>query len=89
MRSCVKSTTTASQYNLLKAQLEEIAKKQPTLQPWIKWWDARHSHICTPFRGAGLPGVNLSEMGNAGWKPYKTLRLVHAAKQDVASMMLQ
>ena len=28
-------------------------------------------------------------MGNAGWKPYNTLRLVHTAKQDVASMMLQ
>ena len=39
--------------------------------------------------GGGLPGVNLSEMGNAGWKPYNTLQLVHAAKQDIASMMLQ
>ena len=28
-------------------------------------------------------------MGNAGWNPYNTLRLVHAAKQDIASTMLQ
>ena len=66
-----------------------MAKKQPTLQPWIKWWDARCSNIFAPLWGAGLPGMNLSEMGNAGWKPHSTLRLVHAAKQDVASMMLQ
>ena len=46
------------------------------------------SHFC-PFRGAGLPSVNLSEIRNAGWKPYNTLRLVHAAKQDVAFMILQ
>ena len=34
-----KSTTT-SQYNLLKGQLEELAKKHPTLDPWIQWWYA-------------------------------------------------
>ena len=49
-----KSTTTASQYNLLKAQLEEMAKKQPTLQSWIKWWDARCSHIL-PLLGGRTP----------------------------------
>ena len=45
-------------------------------------------YICT-FRGGGLPGVNLSEMGNAGWKPYNTSRLVHAANQGMATMILQ
>ena len=58
-----KSTTTASQYNLLKGQLDQLAKNQPILEPWIKWWDARKAHIFAPFRGAGLPGVNLSEIG--------------------------
>ena len=84
-----KSITAISQYNLLKAELKEMTKKKPTLQPWIKWWDARCAHTFAPFKVAGLPGVNLSEMGNAGWKPCNTLRLVHAAKQDIASMMLQ
>ena len=69
-----KSTTTTSQYNLLKGQLEELATKHPTLHPWIQWWHAHQSHIFAPFRGGGLPGVNLSEIGNAGWKPYNTLR---------------
>ena len=84
-----KSTTTTSQYNLLKEQLEELAKKHTTLNPWIQWWHVCRSHIFAPFRGGDLHGVNLSEMGNAGWKPYNTLRLVHAAKQDTATMILQ
>ena len=46
------------------------------------------SHISVPFRGGGLPGVNLSKVGNVGWKPYNTLRLEHAAKQDTATMIL-
>ena len=31
----------------------------------------------------------MSEIGNAGWKPYNTLRLVHVAKQDTATMIMQ
>ena len=69
--------------------MEEIAKKHDTLVPWIKWWDMRRSHIFVPFRGASLPGVNLSEIGNAGWKAINTLHLVHAGKQDTATMILQ
>ena len=37
----------------------------------------------------GLLGVNLSEQGNAGWKPSATMCLVKAAKYDVATMLLQ
>ena len=82
-------STTINQYNLLKGQLEELAMKYPPFNPWIQWWHVHRSHIFAPFRGGGLPGVNLSEMGNAGWKPYSTLRLVHATKQDTAAMILQ
>ena len=48
---CKKLTTatTVSKYNILKSQLDEMAKIYPTLQPWIKWWDARRSHIFAPF----------------------------------------
>ena len=75
-----KSTTTTSQYNILKGLLEELPKKHPTLHPWMQCWYAGSSHIFAPFRGGGLPGVNKSEIGNAGWKPYNTLRLVHLEK---------
>ena len=35
-----------------------------------------------------LPGVNLSEQGNAGWVTCQ-MQLVHAAKYDVSTMMTQ
>ena len=41
-----------------------------------------------PFRGGGLPGVTLSEQGNAGWKRHM-MSLVRAAKEDFAIMVLQ
>ena len=41
-----------------------------------------------PFRGGGLPGVNLSEQGNAGWKR-QPMSLVRAAKEDFATVVLQ
>ena len=90
-KTCEKlcKSTTTSQYNLLKGQLEELAKKHPTLNLWIQWWHVHRSHIFVPFRGGGLLGVKLSEMGNAGWKPFNTLRLAHTVKQDTATMILQ
>ena len=33
--------------------------------------------------------MNLSEQGNAGWKPSATMHFVMAAKYDVATMLLQ
>ena len=33
--------------------------------------------------------MNLSEQGNAGWKPSATMHLVKAAKYDVATMLLK
>ena len=53
------------------------------------YWDPRRSHIFKPFRGSGLPGVNMSEQGNVTFKPSQTMRLVHAAKYDVATMLEQ
>ena len=46
-----------------------MVKLYPDLKPWIAWWHPRPSHIFAPFRIEGLPKVNFSEIGNAGWKP--------------------
>ena len=81
--------TTVADYNTLKERLDGIAELFPDLKSWIEWWHVRRSHIFHPFRGSGLPGVNYSEMGNKGWKTRTTMRLVHAAKYDVATMLLQ
>ena len=81
--------TTVADYNCLKLVLDDLAERNPQIKPFILYWDPRKSHIFRPFCGAGLPGVNLSEQGNASFKPSQTMRLVHAAKYDVATMLEQ
>ena len=73
--------TTVAKYKILKSRQEEITKLYPEIVNWIDWQHERQSHIFTPFRGDGLPGVILSEQGNAGWKR-RPMSLVRAAKED-------
>ena len=78
------NSTTVAAYYVVKSRLDEIGKAYPEIESWIDWWHERRSHIFGPFRGGGIPGVNLSEQGNAGWK-VTTMRLVDAAKYDTAT----
>ena len=89
--TCMKlcHVTTVAKYTVLKSKLDEIAKMSPRITKWIDWWHERRSHIFGPFWYPGLPGVNLAEQGNSSWKRKKPLRLVHAAKNDTATMILQ
>ena len=80
--------TTVAKYKILKSRQDEVVKLYPEIVNWINWWHERQSHIFVPFRGGGLPGVNLSEQGNAGWKR-QLMSLVRAAKEDFAMMVLQ
>ena len=41
------------------------------------------------FQNTWPPAVNLAGQGNSSWKPKKPLQLVHAAKNDTATMVLQ
>ena len=81
--------TTVAMYYVLKGHLDEMSKKYEFLELWIDWWHERHSHIFGPFRGGGLPGVNLSEQGNSKWVRRNTMCLVHAACDDVVTMIVQ
>ena len=80
--------TAVAKYKILKSCLDDIGDMNPAIKNWIQWWDDRRSHIFTPYRGGGLPGVNLSEQGNAGWVTHQ-MHLVHVAKYDVSTMMTQ
>ena len=80
--------TTVAKYKILKSRQDEIAKLYPEIVNWINWLHERQSHIFVPFKDGGLPGVNLSEQGNAGWKRWP-MSLVRAAKEDFATMFLQ
>ena len=81
--------TTVADYNHLKQVLDDLAERNSEIKPFVMYWDPRRSHIFEPFRGSGLPGVNMSEQGNMTFKPSQTMRLVHAAKYDVATMLEQ
>ena len=88
-RKQLRTVTTVAKYKILKGIMEEMAESIPTLYSWIEWWDDRRAHIFGPYRGGGLPGCNLSKQGNAQWKPTNTMHLVHAARDDVSSMIFQ
>ena len=93
LETCFKTcdVTTVADYNRLKAILDDISEESPEIKPFILYWDPRRSHVFQPFRGMGLPSVNMSEQANKSFKPTssKAMRLVNAAKYDVATMMYQ
>ena len=72
--------------------MNEIAKENAEIRPFVLFWEHRKSHVFKPYRGGGLPGVNMSEQGNKTFKPSmssQAMRLVHAAKYDTTTMMYQ
>ena len=81
--------TTVARCDELFGELKRIAEKYPEIKAFVKYWELRKSHVFGPYRGCGLPGVNLSEPANRTFKPPQTLSLVEAAKYDVATMMWQ
>ena len=83
------TVTTVAGFNGLMVELKTIAEEYPELKPFVEYWDRRKSHVFGPYRGGGIPGMNLSEPGNVTMKPPGTLRLVKAAIYDVSHMMLQ
>lgn len=57
---------------------------------WWEWWNARRYHIVPVFRGFGLSGLNLAEVGHTTLQPgRKKFRLLDAAFKDTASIMVQ
>ena len=80
---------TVAGFNGLMVELKTIAEEYPELKPFVEYWDRRKSHVFGPYRGGGIPGMNLLEPGNVTMKPPGTLCLVKAAIYDVSHMMLQ
>ena len=84
--------TTIADYECLEVTLDEIAEQNVEIRPFVSFWEPHKSHVFKPYRGGGLPGVNMSEQGNRSFKPSvssQAMRLVHAAKYDTATMMYQ
>ena len=64
---------TVAGFNMLMAELKEIAEKYQELQGFVAYWEPRKGHVFAPFRGGGLPGLNMSEPGNVTFKPPTTI----------------
>ena len=65
--------TTVSAFNDLITELKLIADIYPEIEGFVKYWELRKTHVFSPFRGGGLPGMNMSESGNASFKPAGTM----------------
>ena len=61
----------------------------PETGNFLDWYYARSTYLFPAFRAGRHLGVNLSEVGNAMWKPQRKLLLVAAAKDDITTMMQQ
>ena len=81
--------TTVKGFDILMAELKQFAVDFPELQGFVEFWEPRKSHVFPPFRGGGVPRVNLSEPGNVTFKPNTMMRLVKAAIYDTAHMLHQ
>ena len=84
--------TTVADYERLEIILNEIAEDNPEIRPFVLFWEPWKSHVFKPYRGGGLPGVNMSEQGNKTFTPTvspQAMCLVHAAKYDTATMTYQ
>ena len=81
--------TTVKRFNILLAELKVFAVNFPELKGFVEYWEQCKSHVFSPFRGGGIPGVNLCGPGNVTFKPPSTMHLVKAAIYDVLHMLQQ
>ena len=90
LRTCKKLciVETVDKYRHYRAILDDISEREK-VKDWVQWWDARRSHMFTPFRDPEAPRSNLSESGNFAWQKKKGLYLVDAANDDVATIIQQ
>ncbi len=81
---------TVQEFIQLQERLQDISTRNSgNLDGSIAWWDVRKENLFPAFTGTRTPGVNLAEMGNAGWTKRNSSKIVRAAFEDAASMVLQ
>ena len=63
-------------FDKILGNIKKTGNEFPELKAFIMYWEQRKSHVFPPFRGGGIPGLNMSEPGNKPIKPVNTMRLV-------------
>lgn len=81
---------TPSVFEKRRTEMNHFIKENPEergcLRDWVKWWEARKSHIFRAFKGTSkTPHMNLAETGHSTWAKSGAcnLTLVDAARHDV------
>ena len=78
---------TIPEFDLLYAQMNEIVDKSPEAGNFLDWHYVRRLRTFPAFRAALHSGSNITEIGNALWKPEHKLALVVAASNDINRMI--
>ena len=78
---------TIPEFDLLYAQMNEIVDKSPEAGNFLDWHYVRRLRTFPAFRAALHSGLNMTEIGNALWKPEHKLALMVAASNDINRMM--
>ncbi len=76
-------------YVVILHKLEELSEKHPSLCTWLEFWDTRREHLFPAFKVKNSPKANLTEVGNALWKPPKPLFLVEAVNNECTVLLCQ
>ena len=76
------AATTALEYELLAATMDEICKRNKIMR-WWNWWKVRRFHLVPALRGFGWTGTNWAEIGHSKMKKHTRIWLIAALYEDV------
>ena len=74
--------TTALEYELLAATMDEICRRNRIVR-WWNWWKVRRYHLVPALRGFGWTGTNWAEIGHSKMKKNVRIWLISAVWEDV------
>ena len=80
--------TTRNDYERTVRSLDRICERAK-ITSWWEWWKARSVHIVPAFRGFGLPGLNLAEVGHRKLIEGKRMSLTVCAWKDITAFIIQ
>ena len=78
---------TVPEFDLIYAEMVEIVEKSPDAGGFLEWHYVRRIRTFPAFREALHSGANITEIGNAQWKPEHRLALVVAERNDINRMI--
>ena len=79
---------TVAEYENVTDTLDGICQRN-NIHNWYTWWQERKFHIVPAFRGFGISGVNLAEIGHSKMKTRGKMWLCVASWKDYCQGLLE